>query len=181
MLDKPVYIIPLHQNQNSLTFSITGKSIVLVAIIDYPNPDPENHMYPHMLVFNDGTGINLGRLLQVSINRPFNPGKEDIIYKDKNLQKSLMFRERQLNEESIRLTSKIGLSELLNITHDHTALIQADPIKIASLKSTICSDDKWRTFFCYVFTMLLRFYIIANILIQDKILKNIEIQVIENE
>lgn len=124
MLDKPVYIIPLHQNKNSLTFSITGKAIVLVAIIDYPNPDPENHMYPHMLVFNDGTGINLGRLLQVSINRPFNPGKEDIIYKDKKLQKSLMFRKRQLNEESIRLTSKIALGELLNITHDHKALIQ---------------------------------------------------------
>jgi len=124
MLDKPVYIIPLHQNQNSLTFSITGKSIVLVAIIDYPNPDPENYMYPHMLVFNDGTGINLGRLLQVSIIRPFNPGKEDIIYKDKKLQNSLMFRERQLNEESIHLASKIGLGELLNITHDHKALIQ---------------------------------------------------------
>lgn len=133
MLDKPVYIIPLHQNQNALTFSITGKAIVLVAIIDYPLPDPENHIYPHMLVFNDGTGINLGRILQVSINRPFNPGKEDIIYKDKKMQNSLMYKERQLNEEFIHLASRVGLSELLSIAHNNKALTQSDKNKIKVL------------------------------------------------
>ena len=130
MLDKPVYIIPLHQNQKSLTFSITGKAIVLVAIIDYPVPDPENHIYPHMLVFNDGTGINLGRILQVSINRPFNPGKEDIIYEDKKMQNSLMYKERQLNEESIHLASRAGLSELLSIAHNNKALTESDKSRI---------------------------------------------------
>ena len=125
MLNKPVYIIPLQQNQNSLTFSISGQAIILVAIVDYPAPDPEHHFFPHMLVFNDGTGINLGRILRVTINHPFNPGKEDIIYEDKKVQNSLMFRERQLNEEFIHLTSRIALRELLNISHDHNkALIQ---------------------------------------------------------
>ena len=134
MLDKPVYIIPLHQNQNSLTFSITGKAIVLVAIINYPKPDPENHIYPHMLVFNDGIGINLGRILRVSINHPFNPGKEDIIYEDKKMQNSLMFRERQLNEESIRLASRAGLSELLTISHNYDKVItQSDKSRITVL------------------------------------------------
>ena len=118
MVDKPVYIIPLQQNQNSLTFSITGKAIVLVAIIDYPLPDPESHIYPHMLIFDDGTGINLGRILQICINHPFNPGKEDIIYEDKKLQKALMFRERQLNEEFIHLASRTGLGEILSMAHD---------------------------------------------------------------
>ncbi len=119
MLNKPVYIIPLQQNQNSLTFSISGQAIILIAIVDYPSPDPENHFFPHMLVFNDGTGINLGRILRVTINHPFNPDKEDIIYEDKKVQNSLMFRARQLNEESIHLTSRIALSELLNIAHNH--------------------------------------------------------------
>ncbi len=127
ILDKPIYIIPLHQNHNSLNFSITGKSIVLVAIINYPNPDPVNHIYPHMLVFNDGTGINLGRILRVSINHPFNPDKEDIIYEDKKMQNSLMFRERQLNEESIHLASRAGLSEFLSVAHNYDkAITQPD-------------------------------------------------------
>ena len=133
MLDKPVYIIPLHQNQNSLTFSITGKAIILVAIVDYPAPDPENHFFPHMLVFNDGTGINLGRILQVSINRPFNPGKEDIIYEDKKMQNSLMYQERQLNEDSIHLASRVALSELLSIAHYNKALTESDKSRIKFL------------------------------------------------
>ncbi len=118
MLNKPVYIIPLQQNQTSLTFSITDKARILLAIIDYPEPDPENHFFPHMLVFDDGTGINLGRILQIRANHPFNPAKEDIIYEDKKIQNSLMFKERQLSEESVRITSRIALGELLGIAYD---------------------------------------------------------------
>lgn len=135
VLNKAVYIIPLQQNQNSLTFSITGKSIILVAIIDYPIPEPENHIFPHMLVFNDGTGINLGRILQVSTNHAFNPGKEDIIYEDIKMQNTLMFRERQLNEESIHLASRTSLGELLGIADDdNKKLTQPGKSKITILK-----------------------------------------------
>jgi hypothetical protein len=117
-LNQAVYIVPIHQNQNSLTFSMNNKSIRLIAIIDYPLPDPENHIFPHMLVFDDGTGINLGRVARVSINHPFNPGKKDIIYADEKLVNSLMLKDRQLSNESIRLTSKHALGEILSIAQN---------------------------------------------------------------
>jgi len=116
IVNQAVYIIPLHQSQTSLTFSMSSKPRTLIAIVDYPLPDPENHIYPHMLIFDDGTGLNLGRILRVSINRAFNPDKEDIIYCDNKIQQSLMFAERQLNKESIRLASKYGLGEVLGLS-----------------------------------------------------------------
>jgi len=117
-INQSVYIIPLHQNQTSLTFSISSNPLTLIAIVDYPLADPENHIYPHMLVFNNGTGLNLGRILQVCINRPFNPDKEDIIYRDNKMQQTLMFADRQLNEQSIRLASKCSLGEVLGLSQN---------------------------------------------------------------
>ncbi len=118
IVNQAVYIIPLHQSQTSLTFSMSSKPLTLLAIVDYPIPDPENHIYPHMLIFDDGTGLNLGRILQVSINSPFNPDKEDIIYCDNKMQQTLMFGERRLNEESIRLASKYALGEALSLSQN---------------------------------------------------------------
>ena len=115
IVNQAVYIVPLHQSQTSLTFSMSSKPLTLLAIVDYPLTDPENHIYPHMLIFDDGTGLNLGRILQVSINRAFNPDKEDIIYSDNKMQQTLMFGERQLNEESIRLASRYALGEVLGL------------------------------------------------------------------
>jgi len=117
-LNQSVYIIPLHQSQTSLTFSMSSKPLILIAIVDYPLPDPENHIYPHILVFDDGTGLNLGRILQVSINRPFNPVKEDIIYSDNKMHQTLMFGERRLNEQSIRIASKYGLGDVLGLSQN---------------------------------------------------------------
>ncbi len=116
IVNQAVYIIPLHQSQTALTFSISSKPLTLIAIVDYPLADPENHIYPHILIFDDGTGLNLGRILRVSINRAFNPDKEDIIYCDNKIQQTLMFAERQLNKESIRLASKYGLGEVLGLS-----------------------------------------------------------------
>ena len=118
IVNQAVYIIPLHQSQTSLTFSISSKPVNLIAIVDYPLPDPENHIYPHMLIFDDGTGLNLGRILQVSINTAFNPDKEDIIYCDNKMQQTLMFSERRLNKESIRLASQYGLAEVLGLSQN---------------------------------------------------------------
>lgn len=118
IVNQAVYIIPLHQSETSLTFSMSSKPVNLIAIVDYPLPDPENHIYPHMLIFDDGTGLNLGRILQVSINRAFNPDKEDIIYCDNKMQQTLMYGERRLNEESIRLASKYGLGEVLGLSQN---------------------------------------------------------------
>ena len=118
IVNQAVYIIPLHQSQTSLTFSISSKPVNLIAIVDYPLPDPENHIYPHMLIFDDGMGLNLGRILQVSINTAFNPDKEDIIYCDNKMQQTLMFSERRLNKESIRLASQYGLAEVLGLSQN---------------------------------------------------------------
>ncbi len=128
VINQPVYIIPIHQNQKNLTFSMTSKALTLNAVIDYPEPDPENHLFPHMLVFDNGMGLNLGRILQLSINRPFNPEQKDIIYKDSNMQKSIMFKERQLNKDFIRLRSRIGLAEILG-TVDSIKLSLSDDRK----------------------------------------------------
>jgi hypothetical protein len=70
-----------------------------------------------MLVFDDGTGINLGRILRISKNQAFSPEKKNILYEDKKMQESLMYRERQLSHESIKQASKYALGEILSIVH----------------------------------------------------------------
>ena len=112
-IGEDIYLVPLLESNQRLTFSITGKPHKLLAVIDFPQPDPQQHLYPHMLVFADGSGLNLGKILKISRNTAFNPDKKDVLYEDRPLQNVLMYTPRKLNRDYIQFVSRFALGEIL--------------------------------------------------------------------
>ena len=112
-IGEDIYLVPLLESNQRLTFSMTGKPHKLIAIIDFPEPDPEQHLYPHMLVFADGSGLNLGKILKISRNTAFNPDIKDVLYEDRPMQNVLMYTPRKLNRDYIQFVSRFALGEIL--------------------------------------------------------------------
>jgi len=82
-------------------------------VIAFPAPDPEKRLYPHMLLLNDGRGLNLGRVARITMGRPFDPSPEDILFQEQQLLKGLLFQERRLSDDTVSQVSKLNLARLL--------------------------------------------------------------------
>lgn len=110
---KPVYIVEIKLSDINLAVTMLGRAVILLDVIAFPAPDPEQRLYPHMLLLSDGRGINLGRVARVTIGRAFDPGPQEIIYQEHTLLNNLLFHERRLSDESVSQVSKNNLIRLL--------------------------------------------------------------------
>jgi hypothetical protein len=92
---------------------LTGKSYELLAVIDYPRPDPVAGLSPHIILLDDGRGINLGRIARISVKTPFNPPTQNILYQDTYLMQNLLLREHTYDKALFAQKTKAILGELL--------------------------------------------------------------------
>ena len=120
---KPIYIVEIKITDINLAVTMQGRAVILLDVIAFPAPDPERRLYPHMLLLNDGRGLNLGRVARITTGRAFDPSPEDILFQEHQLLKSLLFHERRLSDESVAQVSKLQLarvlgSQLKQITED---------------------------------------------------------------
>jgi hypothetical protein len=90
-----------------------GETRVLLDVVAFPRPDPSNHLYPHMLVLDDGRGINLGRIARVTANRAFAPDKTDVLYGNRALQHRFLYRAQRLTPRHIARVARQQLRTLL--------------------------------------------------------------------
>ena len=65
-IGQPIYIVELTFNGLAVGAVFHGEPRVLLDVVAFPRPDPSNHLYPHMLVLDDGRGINLGRIRKLN-------------------------------------------------------------------------------------------------------------------
>jgi hypothetical protein len=112
-IGKPIYIVEIKITDINLAVTMQGKAVILLDVIAFPAPDPEWRIYPHMLLLNDGRGLNLGRVARISTGRAFDPDPEGIIFQEQQLLKNLLFHERRLSDESVSQVSKFNLARLL--------------------------------------------------------------------
>lgn len=110
---REIYLAEINLSEVNLSVTIQSKSYELVAVVDFPRPDPANGLCPHMLVLSDGRGVNLGRIARISLNRSFQPASEDILFQEEKILKELVFCERRLSREEIRSISKAHLGAVL--------------------------------------------------------------------
>jgi hypothetical protein len=85
----------------------------LLDVISFPRPDPTKGIAPHLILLDDGRGINLGKIARITVNTPFNPPASDILYQDGHLMQNLLFRESRLSKASIAAKSKMLLGKIL--------------------------------------------------------------------
>ncbi len=108
-----IYIVEIKVTEINLAVTMQGKPVILLDVLSFPAPDPAKRLYPHMLLLNDGRGLNLGRVARITMGRPFDPSPEDILFQEHQLLKNMLFHERRLSDETVSRVSKLQLARLL--------------------------------------------------------------------
>lgn len=112
-IGQPIYIVELTFNGLAVGAVFHGEPRVLLDVVTFPRPDPSNHLYPHLLVLDDGRGINLGRIARVTVNRAFAPDKTDVLYGNRALQHRFLYRAQRLTPRHIARIARQQLRTLL--------------------------------------------------------------------
>ncbi len=110
---KQVFLVELGPSDIRMSISLTDRAYELIAVLDFPRPDPEKRNFPHMIVLDDGRGINLGRIARISINTAFDPPPEHILYLEPETVHHLIYRKRRLSRASIINRSRALLGMVL--------------------------------------------------------------------
>jgi len=110
---KRIYIVELRPDDINLGIHLSDTAYELLAVLEFPRPDPGAGLAPHFILLDDGRGINLGRIARVSVDTPFNPPREQVLYEDRFLMDRLLRRERQLSHRFTAERSRQLLARIL--------------------------------------------------------------------
>jgi hypothetical protein len=108
-----IFLIEIHPTEINVGACLSDTGHELLGIVEFPRPDPARGLAPHLILLDDGRGINLGRIARISVRRPFDPAPEDILYQAPSLLRNLLFRDRTLSKAFIAERSRALLSEVL--------------------------------------------------------------------
>lgn len=106
-----VYLAEINITAINLGVKLSSTPLTLLSIVDFPQPDPYKQLCPHLLIFDDGRGINLGHIARISL-QAFNPRPEHLLYDNRSFNREVLFAPRTLSRESIRATSTALLAEI---------------------------------------------------------------------
>lgn len=112
LIGQPLYIVEINSTEINAGVRFTDKALGLLAVVDYPQPDPYRQLCPHLLVVDDGRGINLGRIARISINTPFVASADDIVFINQDFVDNVLLAPRTLSKAFIRQTSQLLLAQL---------------------------------------------------------------------
>ncbi len=110
-----VYLVELEATQVQLGIHVNDRPYTLLGLVDFPRPDPIKGLAPHLVLLDDGRGVNLGRIGRITTGRPFSPAPADILFQDRVALQILLFRERQLSKALIAQRTKQLLGEVLGV------------------------------------------------------------------
>jgi hypothetical protein len=134
-IGETIHVFEITQTDIQLAACYVGHGFELVGVMEYPRPDPARRLYPHLLVLDDGRGINLGRIARVSLRRAFDPLPADVLYEERFLQRQVLYRPRRLSPQHILEISRAQLRALLGPATD--ALPSLDMNKPRQLKEPL--------------------------------------------
>ena len=117
-IGEKIYLVELKPGDINLGIRLSDTAYELLGVIDFPRPDPTQGIAPHLILLDDGRGINLGRIARITINTPFSPPACNILYQDGFLMQNLLLREQRLSEASIAAKSKALLGRILGKSTD---------------------------------------------------------------
>ncbi|MEJ2479073.1 MAG: hypothetical protein P8Y78_02640 [Acidihalobacter sp.] len=113
-MGESVYLVEARFNAQHLSAHFSGAAQELLAIVDFPRPDPARHLYPHVLLLDDGRGVNLGRILRVSRDSPYAPSPEARVFENRALYENILPSRRSLNATLIRRIARRQLGEIVD-------------------------------------------------------------------
>jgi hypothetical protein len=107
-----VYITELRDTDVQLGIQMSDRAYELLAVIDFPRPDPERGLAPHLVLLDDGRGLNLGRIARISY-RPFQPSPDELLYLDREADRTLLFADRRLSPRFLSERTQAVLAQVL--------------------------------------------------------------------
>ena len=110
-IGQQVFIAEINVTAINLGVKLSDQPLTLLAIVDFPRPDPYRKLCPHLLVFDDGRGINLGHIARISV-QAFDPAPEQLLYENSPFMQEILFAPRTLSRASIQATSTALLAEI---------------------------------------------------------------------
>ena len=116
VVGQAIYLVEINAGEINAGVKFSDQPLVLLAVIDYPEPDPYRQLCPHMLILNDGRGVNLGRIARISINTPFQPQGEDLLFSQQEFVQQFLFAPRSLSHASLKQTSTMLLQQMFGDT-----------------------------------------------------------------
>ncbi len=112
-IGEQIFLVEIGLSATQISANLSDRGHQLLGVIDFPRPDPARRIFPHLLLLDDGRGLNLGRVARVSRNRPFAPEEGDLLFQERFLLDHMLFRESCFTHERIAANSKRLLAELL--------------------------------------------------------------------
>ncbi|WP_246221653.1 hypothetical protein [Marichromatium bheemlicum] len=107
-----VYLVELVESRTQLGVHLSDTPHELLAVLDFPRPDPARGLAPHLILLDDGRGLNLGRVARIS-RRPFAPAPTDLLYLDRSAAQRLLFAERRLSPAFLAARTRQVLGQTL--------------------------------------------------------------------
>ena len=108
-----IYLAELNATAVQLGVRITDRPYRILGVVDFPRPDPTTGLAPHLVILDDGRGVNLGRIARISVGHAFSPTPAETLFQDQAAVQRLLFQERRLSRAQIAQRSKQVLGELL--------------------------------------------------------------------
>jgi len=108
-----IHLVELKPDDATIGVHLSNASHELLAVLDFPRPDPSVGLAPHMILLDDGRGINLGRIARISLGRAFRPRRREILYEDPLLMERLLWRDRRLSHDFTAERARLLLGRAL--------------------------------------------------------------------
>jgi hypothetical protein len=87
-----IFLVEIHATEINVGACLSDTDYELLGIVEFPRPDPARGLTPHLVLLDDGRGVNLGRIARISVGRPFSPAPGDILYQAPSLLRNLLFQ-----------------------------------------------------------------------------------------
>lgn len=136
-----IYVAELRQTEVQLAVHLSDHAYRLLGVIDFPRPDPERGLAPHLILLDDGRGVNLGRIARISY-QPFQPAAEEVLYLDTETDQTLLFVDRRLTPDFIAERTQAVLGQMLrrSSTPSPAKLEQAVSVEAAAVGAAGAGD-----------------------------------------
>jgi hypothetical protein len=116
-IGETIYLVEVVESTIQLSVHLGGTPYVLLGLVDFPRPDPARGLAPHLILLDDGRGLNLGRIARIS-RRPFDPAPDDLLYLDHATSQHLLFSERRLSSDFLARHTRLALAHCLGYPLD---------------------------------------------------------------
>jgi hypothetical protein len=127
---QPVYLVEVRINEIQAAATLSDKAYELLAVVEFPRPDPKRRLFPHLIVLDDGRGINLGHLARISLNTPFAPTEPDILFQERTLLEEYLFAPSRFDKAWIAAASKRMLGEVLGKPEEELPKLPMPPRRL---------------------------------------------------